>query len=66
MKEYQLYKKFLDSLTPPEWREAQRAERNKKRVEKASTERVTSASRKKGKITCLASYTEQILILHNQ
>lgn len=48
LKEYQLYKKFLDSLTPPEWKEEQRAERNKKRKQNTNGQRIPSATSKKG------------------
>ncbi|KAJ8046504.1 hypothetical protein HOLleu_05190 [Holothuria leucospilota] len=48
LKEYQLYKKFLDSLTPSEWREEQKAEREKKRKEKNGNKRKTSAGKTKG------------------
>ncbi|PIK37026.1 putative coiled-coil domain-containing protein [Apostichopus japonicus] len=48
LKEYQLYKKFLDSLTPPEWKEEQRAERNKNRKQNTNGQRIPSATSKKG------------------
>ncbi|XP_033103021.1 cilia- and flagella-associated protein 100-like [Anneissia japonica] len=48
LKEYQLYKKFLDSLTPEEWlseRKKQRQERRKKK--NADRESISSAGKKK-------------------
>ncbi|XP_022081515.1 cilia- and flagella-associated protein 100-like isoform X2 [Acanthaster planci] len=53
LKEYQLYKKFLDSLTPAEWREEHRAQRLERRREKHkerggdSLAKITSATRRK-------------------
>ncbi|XP_038069734.1 cilia- and flagella-associated protein 100-like isoform X2 [Patiria miniata] len=54
LKEYQLYKKFLDSLTPVEWREDRRSRRQERRREKQrekggdSLSKITSATRRKG------------------
>ncbi|XP_033647144.1 cilia- and flagella-associated protein 100-like isoform X2 [Asterias rubens] len=54
LKEYQLYKKFLDSLTPAEWKEERRKRRMEKRRERRrergeviDNEKVTSATRRK-------------------
>ncbi|XP_038069732.1 cilia- and flagella-associated protein 100-like isoform X1 [Patiria miniata] len=53
LKEYQLYKKFLDSLTPVEWREDRRSRRQERRREKQrekggdSLSKITSATRRK-------------------
>ncbi|XP_063953332.1 cilia- and flagella-associated protein 100-like isoform X2 [Lytechinus pictus] len=48
LKDYQLYKKFLDSLTPAEWKEENRTQRMEKRkLKNKDHEKLTSASRKK-------------------
>ncbi|XP_041459081.1 cilia- and flagella-associated protein 100-like isoform X2 [Lytechinus variegatus] len=48
LKDYQLYKKFLDSLTPAEWKEENRTQRMEKRkLKNKDREKLTSASRKK-------------------
>lgn len=50
LKDYQLYKKFLDSLTPSEWKEENRKERLEKRNQKNKERgKLSSASRKKGR-----------------
>ncbi|XP_071486505.1 cilia- and flagella-associated protein 100-like [Diadema antillarum] len=48
LKDYQLYKKFLDSLTPHEWKDEKRKERLEKRKLKGKDrDKLASASKKK-------------------
>ncbi len=54
LKEYQLYKKFLDSLTPTEWKEEKRNEKyGDKEPEKPAADddkqSVASSSKRKGR-----------------
>ncbi|XP_070559221.1 cilia- and flagella-associated protein 100-like isoform X2 [Ptychodera flava] len=50
LKEYQLYKKFLDHLTPQEWRDERSASKAKKRAEKRKDkdDKLTASGKKKG------------------
>ena len=49
LKEYQLYKKFLDSLTPTEWKEEKRKERGEQPEQAKEADRQSVASSKKSK-----------------
>ena len=50
LKEYQLYKKFLDALTPQEWKETRLKERARKREERRKEREKNMANKAKGKL----------------